>query len=136
MYVYKTHVAVMCLRNRELFKSFVRSEALLPHLEMATYGVLCQSDRQLVGALPVCVDAHGHHNVLGLYTTGSAQRAEVCVEMLRLLLDELGGAKAVAWVPSAVDAAEQSCLRVYLDCCFQITDTTDSLVMVEYKELP
>lgn len=136
MYVYKTHVAVMCHRNSELFKGFVCSEALLPHLEMATYGVLCQSDRQLVGVLPVCVDTNGHHNVLGLYTTASVQRAQVCVEMLRLLLDELGGAKAVAWVPTAVDAQEQSCLQLYLDCCFQIADTTDSLVMVEYKEPP
>jgi len=135
MYVYKTDVAVLCLRNRVLFDGFARSAALVPHLEMATYGVLCQRERLIVGAIPVCVDAQGQHVILDMYSTEPATHAAVCVEMLRLVLDELGGAKAVAWVPCAKTAPAAS-VGLYLDCCFQIADTTDSHVMVEYKELP
>ena len=136
MYVYKTDVAVLCLRNRVLFDGFARSAALVPHLEMATYGVLCQRDWHLVGAIPVCVNAQGQHVILNMYTMEPTTHAVVCVEMLRLVLDELGGAKAVAWVPIATTGPASSCVEVYLDCCFQIADTTDSHVMVEYKEVP
>lgn len=135
MYVYKTDIAVLAQVNSAKFDHFPSVVQLRAHMALATYGVVCQSEQSLIGVLPVSVCEHGRHTILDMYTMKTATHAQVCEEMLQLVLGELGGARALVWVPLAKSETAASALDIYLGCCFQTVEKTDSHVLVEYEAL-
>jgi len=106
-------------------------------MALASYGVVCQREQLLIGVLPVSVCAQGH-TVLDLYTTGHNEQqthAEVCADMLQLMVAELGSARAFTQVPVKGAAAAAS-LTIYQGCCFRTCEKTNAHILVEYEALP
>lgn len=136
MYVYKTDIATLGSMHPSRFDAFANALQMRQDMKDATYGVVCQSEQMLTGVLPVIVSAEGEHTVLGMYTRRPAPHAEVCLEMLQLVVSELGGASAYALLPLTANGEDPASAEVFRGCCFLSGERTDKHIVLEYNVKP
>jgi len=67
-----------------------------------------------------------------MYTTTKVSHKQICSEMLQLVLAELAGASAQAWVSLPSVTTGSACLDVYTGCSFRTGTRTETHVLVEY----
>lgn len=101
-------------------------------IKYATYGVVMQVDGKIVGLMPVHVKDCVHH-ITGMYSSNQASSPAhrgVVLEMLDMLLGELGGASAI--VDISAHGAESTCSDLLLHSGFIKRTSTKERLVFEY----